>query len=128
MAASPRMRKVNEAVREALAEVLAAEVADPRLELVTITAVEVARDLKTAKVYVIAHGADEEYARALEGLESASNRMRRGLSQRVRMRYTPELRFMIDTTVDDGMRIYEALKNVPPSMLHEDGAEETGQG
>lgn len=124
---SPRMRKVNEAVREALAEVLASEVSDPRLALVTITAVEVSRDLSSAKVFFIAHGGDEEYARALEGLESASRRMRRGLSERVRMRLTPELRFHLDTTVDDGMRIHEALKNVPPSMLHED-AEEPDRG
>ncbi|MBE0476834.1 MAG: 30S ribosome-binding factor RbfA [Coriobacteriia bacterium] len=108
------MRKVNETVKEALADTLVDEVSDPRVELVTVTGVEVSPDLRHATVFVIAHGDEERYQAALEGLRSASGRIRSGLGRRVRMKYLPELQFRIDQSVDEGMRIAEALKHAPP--------------
>jgi ribosome-binding factor A len=108
--AAPRMRKVDETVREALAEVLLEEVSDPRLALVTITSVQVSHDLRTARVYITAHGDEERYRAALEGLESAKRRIRSGLAKRVRMKFIPDLRFEIDTSVDEGMRIALAIR------------------
>jgi ribosome-binding factor A len=116
MKSTPRTRKLGEAVREALAEVLREDVADPRLDFVTITSVQVASDLGVADVYVTTHGDQERYDELLEGLRSADGRIRSGLARRVKLRITPELRYHLDTSVDQGMRIYEALKNVPPSM------------
>ena len=55
MKTTPRMRRVNESVREALADILESELSDPRLELVTVTDVEVAPDLRHATVFVTAH-------------------------------------------------------------------------
>ncbi|MDP2183737.1 MAG: 30S ribosome-binding factor RbfA [Actinomycetota bacterium] len=121
MKQTPRTRKLNETVREAIASMLVGEIADPRLELVTVTSAQVASDLMTANIYVIAHGDAERYAEALAGLDSAKGRIRTLLGQRVKMRFTPELRFFIDPSVDEGMRINEALKNVPPTLL-ESGA------
>ncbi len=116
MKSTPRTRKLGEAVREALAEVLREDVADPRLDFVTITSVQVSSDLGVADVYVTTHGDQERYDELLEGLRSADGRIRTGLARRVKLRITPELRYHLDTSVDQGMRIYEALKNVPPSM------------
>ncbi|MGB4442661.1 MAG: 30S ribosome-binding factor RbfA [Coriobacteriia bacterium] len=120
MKSTPRTRKLGEAVREALAEVLREDVADPRLDFVTITSVQVASDLGVADVYVTTHGDQERYDELLEGLRSADGRIRSGLARRVKLRITPELRYHLDTSVDQGMRIYEALKNVPPSMAGDD--------
>jgi ribosome-binding factor A len=103
-------------VREALAEVLREDVSDPRLDFATITSVQVSSDLGVADVYVTTHGDQERYDELLEGLHSADGRIRSGLARRVKLRITPELRYHLDTSVDQGMRIYEALKNVPPSM------------
>jgi ribosome-binding factor A len=106
-----RSRKVNELVREALALMLLEDFKDPRLELVTVTGVDVAPDLRTAKVFVTAHIGEEGYDEVLAGLRAASGRMRALLGERVRMRYTPELDFRIDESVDAGMRVTRALRD-----------------
>jgi ribosome-binding factor A len=113
---TPRTRKLGETVKEALAEVLREDVSDPRLDFVTVTSVEVSMDLKVADVYVITHGDEARYREMLEGLRSADGRIRSSLSRRVALRYVPELRYHIDTSVDEGMRINEALKVVPPHV------------
>lgn len=122
MKQTPRTRKVNETVREAVASMLLDDIADPRLEMVTVTGAEVAPDFSVATIFVIAHGGAERYAEVLAGLESAKGRIRSLLGRRVKTRITPELRFEIDSSVDTGMRIAEALKDVPPSMLREPDA------
>jgi ribosome-binding factor A len=120
---TPRTRKVNEMVREAVAIILSEEVADPRLDLVTVTSAEVSPDMMVANIYVITHGGPERYAELLEGLESAKGRIRSLLGQRITLRFTPELRFLIDSSVDEGMRISEALKEVPPTLRQERAGE-----
>jgi ribosome-binding factor A len=120
---TPRTRKVNEMVREAVAIILSEEVADPRLDLVTVTSAEVSPDMMVANIYVITHGGPERYAELLEGLESAKGRIRSLLGQRITLRFTPELRFLIDSSVDEGMRISEALKEVPPTLREERAGE-----
>ena len=115
MRSTPRTRKAGEALKEALAEILVDEVADPRLQFVTVTSVEVSPDLGVANVYVIAHGDAERYAEVLEGLQSARGRIRTLLGRRVRMMHVPELHFRIDTSVDEGMRISEILRQGQPA-------------
>jgi ribosome-binding factor A len=107
---SPRVRKLNETVREALADTLERDVSDPRLALVTITSVEVSPDLRHVRVYFTAHGDEERYQAALDGFESAKGRIRQGLARRVSMKYLPEPTFIVDTSVDEGMRVAEAIK------------------
>lgn len=119
MKQTPRTRKLNETVREAVASILLDDISDPRLELVTVTTARVSSDLMVANIYVTAHGDDERYAEVLAGLESAKGRIRSLLGRRVKMRFTPELHFFIDDSVDEGMRINEALKNVPPTLAHD---------
>ncbi len=125
MKQTPRTRKISETVREALACILQDEISDPRLELVTITSVEVSADTMLADVYVTAHGDEERYEEVLAGLDSARGRMRSLLGRRIHTRFTPELRFYIDESVDEGMRIAEALKHAPPSMDHDEETPET---
>lgn len=116
MKQTPRTRKLNETVREAIASILLDEIADPRLDLVTVTGVSVSPDIMQANVYVTAHGDQERYREVLEGLNSAKGRIRSLVGQRIKSRFTPELRFFIDESVDAGMRMNEALKEVPPTM------------
>ena len=110
MVHDPRARRVDVQVREALALALIEDIKDPRLELVTVTGVEVSRDRRYAKVFVTAHGGDERYDEVLAALESASGRLKQGVASRVRMRFTPDLSFAIDRSVDHGMRIDELLR------------------
>lgn len=122
MKQTPRTRKVNESVREAIASILVDEISDPRLAFVTVTGAQISPDFSVATIYVTAHGDESRYAEVLAGLESARGRIRSLLGRRVKTRLTPELRFAIDTSVDEGMRITEALKDVPPSLLRAPGA------
>jgi len=117
---TPRTRRLAETIKEALAEILATEVQDPRLELATITSVQVSADLHVANVYVTAHGGPERYETLMEGLHSADRRIRSALAERVSMRIVPELRYYLDSSVDEGMRISEALKEKPPHVPEDD--------
>lgn len=110
MKRTSRTRKLNESVREAIAAILLEEVQDPRLELVTVTGVNVSPDLRYAEVYVTTHGDAERYAELIAGLNSAKGRIRAALAERVSMRFLPALRFHIDASVDEGERIAEALR------------------
>ena len=111
MKSFPRSRVTGETVREAVARILLSEIKDPRVELVTVTSVEVSRDLRHANVFVTAHGGPERYAEVLAGLRSASGRVRTLLGRQVRMRYVPELHFLIDPSLDEAQRIAEVLRH-----------------
>lgn len=117
MPRNPRARRLDETVRERLAQILAEEISDPRLDLVTLTGVRVTSDHSYADAYVIAHGDLDRYQEVLDGLNSAKGRIRSLLARNLRTRTVPELRFHIDESVDEGMRIDEALHNVPPSLV-----------
>jgi ribosome-binding factor A len=105
----PRARVTGETVREAVALILLSDIKDPRVDLVTVTSVQVSADLKHADIYVTAHGGPERYAEALAGLRSAAGRIRTLLGRSVRMRCVPELHFEIDPSVDEAIRITELL-------------------
>lgn len=114
-------RRAEEHVREAVAEILATEVSDPRLSLVTVTGARVSPDRSVASVYVSAEPG--RYDEVMAGLESARGRVRSLLGRALGWRVTPELRFFIDESVDAGERITEALTHVPPTLLDGEGAE-----
>ena len=80
------------------------------MDLVTVTSVVVSPDLRHADVYVTAHGDQERYAEALAGLESAKGRIRAALGNEIRMKFVPDLHFKIDESVDEGIRITDALR------------------
>lgn len=117
MSRMPKGRRLDEQAREVIASILMDEISDPRLSLVTVTGTKVSPDRSTANVYVIA--APDAYEDVLAGLESAKGRIRSLLGHALSWRVTPELRFFIDPSVDEGMRISEALKHVPPTLLIE---------
>ena len=114
MRVEPYQRKADDTFREALAKVLITDVSDPRLQQVTVGAVEVSRDRSVAKAFIITNQDHADDVRA--GLQSAKGRIRSLLSQNLGWRYTPEIRFEIDTTLDNADQIYKALRNVPPTL------------
>jgi ribosome-binding factor A len=121
MKQTPATRRLNEQAREVVASLLVSEVSDPRLELVTVTGAEVSPDRSVLLVFVST--APERYEEVLEGLESAKGRIRSLAGRALGWRVTPELKFYIDKSVDSGMRIEEALQQVPPSLAAERAAE-----
>lgn len=111
-------RKNDERVRETVARILAKEISDPRLSLITVTGVKTSPDKSVASIYVSADPG--RYEEVLAGLNSASGRIRTLLGKALSWRVTPELRFFIDESIDQGEKISKALLDVPPTLRGED--------
>ncbi len=108
---SRRPERINSLMLEAIAEILLREVKDPRTHNVTLTAVTIGPDLKLAKVYFSTFR-PEDREPALEGLRSASGYIKRQVSGRLRLRHTPELRFLVDETLEKANRLESLLRQV----------------
>lgn len=108
----PRTARVNEVVHEALAEELE-RLSDPRVELVTITDVEVTADLREATVFYTSHAADEEdVADTAAGLHAAASHLRATLGRTVRLKYVPRLIFVEDPAIAAGQRVEEIIRSL----------------
>ncbi len=107
-------RRLGEQLREKLGYILLFEVSDPRLDLVTLTGVEVSIDRSFARVFVSCDG--DRYEEVLEALGSAKGRIRSLLARSLDWRVTPELDFRIDRSTDEAERIARALENAPETI------------
>lgn len=103
-----RSERVADQVQREVAEIVAKELEDPRIGRVTVSGSSLSKDLSNATVYVTLP-AEGDVERALEGLNRASKFVRRRLSQRLRMRYVPRLRFAHDVTLDRATRVGELI-------------------
>ncbi len=118
---SPRMRKVNELVREVVADAVT-DLKDPRIGFLTITGAETSPDLRHAIVFYSVLGADEEKAGTAAALESAKSRLQSALGHETRLRYTPKLEFRVDPSIDEGIRISQII-----AELHADDDSDGGE-
>ena len=115
----PRIARVNEVVRETLAEEIK-RLSDPRLGFVTVTGVEVTKDLRLADVYYSVLGTDEERLESSNALRSASPHLRAVVGREVRMKYNPELRFREDQAIAQGQRIEEVIRSIHEGTVQRD--------
>ena len=88
--------RLGEALREEIETIVEGELADPRIGLATVTSVELASDGRSARVLVMVHGSDEESQRSMEGLAAASSFIRHEVADRLHLRRSPELLFILD--------------------------------
>lgn len=115
---SDRMLRVNSTLREVLADAVE-RMNDSRLELVSITAVDTAPDLRSARVYVDVLGSDD-HEPALAALRGASRRLQSAIAAEVRIKYTPTLEFEIDPGITGGERIDAILRSIKAGKDSED--------
>ena len=115
-----RLARLNEQLKREVSELVLRKVRDPRVGLVTITSVEVAGDLGSARVYVRTQDPNDELNESLAGLEAAAPFLRRELGQSLHLRRIPELRFQQDHSLDKARRIEEILSDVICPVLDED--------
>ena len=107
-----RTSRVSQQVQKELARILQQEVKDPRIGMVTISGVDVTRDLAYAKVFVTFLTVGEQTNdESLEGLNAAAGYIRRLLGKAMRLRIVPEVRFCFDETLTEGLRISELVSN-----------------
>lgn len=105
-------RRVSGLIHVHLSNLLERKIKDPRLDMVTITDVEVSPDVSSAKVYFSAVGGDQSREEAEQGLQSAAGWLRRELGQALRLRRTPELIFRYDQSLERGERISNILNEL----------------
>ena len=114
-----RSERLAEGIREEVATFLAEDAKDPRIVgLVTVTGVDVTRDLRHAKVFVSILGSDEERQATLEGLDSAASHLRSRIGRALRLRVAPEITFRYDESIARAAKIealLAALREPPPS-------------
>ncbi len=112
-ASSRRPEQVAESIRATLAEaLLRGDVRDPRVTMITVSAVEVTRDLGHATVRVVPHGDAEEKEAAVQGLQSAAGFLRRMVAQTLTTRTVPELHFVLDRGLEHAQRIDQLLAEI----------------
>jgi ribosome-binding factor A len=120
------MQRINELLRDEIAELLRREVKDEVLStsLISITEVDTAPDLRNAKVYFSVYGSDEEIQAAQQHLTRAAAFLRRNLMDRLDLRYTPRLEFLFDPSLATGDRIMRLMRQIEHERDGETSAHE----
>lgn len=110
---SVKNTRINTEVKRELAEIIRGEIKDPRIApLTSVCDVEVAPDLKTAKAYISVLGSEEVKSNTLIGLNSAQGYIKSLLAKRINLRNTPTITFVLDTSVEYGMKIEQLISEV----------------
>ena len=108
-----RPERVAEAIKREMADILSSRLRDPRLGgMISVTDVEVTKDLSLARVYVSVLASGSERDRSLEALQHSAGFVRHELAPRLDLREVPELRFLLDTSIEKGARVEELLRKL----------------
>lgn len=107
-----RVEKLQELIKQETGKILMKEIKDPRIGFVTVTGVEMTGDLREAKIFVSVMGNDEQIKQTWEGLQSALGFLRREIGKRIRLRFTPELSFAPDKSLDYSEHIQKILLKI----------------
>lgn len=114
---SRRVDRINGLLRQEISQLLAREIKDPRLGgVISITQVQTANDLRSARVFVSVLGDRETRERALDGIQSAAAFLRRELRDRLKLRYVPFLKFALDDSLESAdavLRLMNELQGEP---------------
>ena len=106
-----RTDRIAEEIRKVISEMIQNELKDPRVKgLISVTKINLTKDLKFCKIYISVLGADKE--EVLAGIESGAGYMRKELGQRVQIRILPELQFVIDNSMEYGAHIDQVIKGL----------------
>ncbi len=113
--------RINGEVLRELSVIIRQEIKDPRIHMMTsVTGVEVAPDLKTCKAFISVLGSDQEKKDTLEGLKNAEGYARRMLAKRLNLRHTPEIRFILDQSIEYGVNMSRLIDQVQGAGKDED--------
>ena len=107
-----RQEKLAELIAVELSDLLRTRIKDPRVGFASITHVEVSGDLRHAKVFVSVMGTQEEQAETIKALKHAAGFLRHELASRLVLRYMPEITFKLDTSIEEGARILDLIRQV----------------
>ena len=122
---SRRAKRVGELMREEISSLILQDLRNPKIGLVTITEVSLTDDLSYARVFISVYGEDEKNSQSLKGLRKASGFIRRELSKRIRLRHFPELRFLWDSSIEQGVKITKLLEKIEHERKSERPAQDS---
>ena len=109
---SVRVEKIQELIKEQTSEIIMRELKDPRVGFVTVTEVDVSSDLRNAKIYVSIFGSDKQIEDSWQGLNSSLGFIRRELAHRIRLKFIPEIKLFMDTSLEYSSHIQKLLLKV----------------
>lgn len=112
MSSQLRIEKLQELIKQEVGKMLLYDIKDPRIGFVTVTEVEMTGDLREAKIFVSIMGNDEQIKNSMEGLQSALGFIRREIGKRIRLRFTPEISFAPDKSLDYSEHIQKLLLKI----------------
>lgn len=108
-----RITRINDEILKELSQIIRAEVKDPRIGVMTsVLRVETTQDLKFCKIHVSVLGNEEDKKSVMQGLKNANGFIRHLIAERVNLRYTPELIFKLDESVEYGVRMSKLIDDV----------------
>jgi ribosome-binding factor A len=107
-----RQEKLGELIAIELSDLIRTRMKDPRVGFASITHVEVSGDLRHAKVFVSVMGTEKEQTATIQALKHATGFLRSELASRITLRYMPELVFKLDTSIEQGTRILELIREI----------------
>jgi len=117
-----KVERAQEALREEIGCIIHDEMKDPRIGFASVVRVEVSPDIRHARVFVSVLGSEEEKSCTLQGLEGAKGFIRSELGKRLRLRFTPEITFRLDDSIERGVRISRLLEEMGSG--EDEGAED----
>jgi len=108
-----RVERIAEEIKKDISRIIRDEVKDPRIaQMASITRVEVTKDLRYAKVYISVLGDEKEKSDTMEGLNRASGYIRKELGRGLKIRYIPELRFILDNSIEYSIEISKKIDEI----------------
>ena len=117
--------RINEEVLRELSNIIRGEIKDPRINPMTsVVAVEVAPDLKTCKAYISVLGDEQSQKDTIAGLKSAEGYIRRALAKSINLRNTPEIRFVMDQSIEYGVHMSKLIDDVNQGSNKEEDEED----
>ena len=121
-----RIDRINELLRTEISHLIAREIKDPRVAgVISITEVVASSDLRSARVYVSVMGRQADRQSALEGIRSAASFLRRELRERVNLKHTPHMIFVLDDAIEEADRITRLMDGFTPKEFAADYLERT---
>jgi ribosome-binding factor A len=116
-----RPERVQEAIRQEVSKIVHDEIKDPRLGFITITAVELTRDLRYARIYFSVLGGDKAKHLALKGLISARKYIKGLLADKINLKFMPEIEFKIDESLERTQHIYDLFEKIKKEKRDAEG-------
>ena len=107
-----RVEKVQELMKQEVSDIIFNELKDPRIGFVTVTSVACTEDLREAKIYVSVMGDEKKSRDTLNGLNSSLGFVRSEIGKRIRLRFTPEISFALDTSLNYSDHIQRLLNEI----------------